>query len=566
MPEHDEPQDFHHDDQPAVRRGAEDVDDVLAAQAGNGDAFARLYERWFDRVLDLAFRVVHDRSLAADIAQDAFLSAHRNLASLADPFAFGGWLLRIARNRAYDRSERERRAVAVDDAQFASIERSGGSAMSAPSGFGVEDRLARASRPEEAAEDNELAALLWDAADALGDRDRDVLDLHLRHGLDPAEIAEVIGINRNAANQTMHRVRQRLAAAIGARVLWRSGAPKCAALQAELDAADVVGFGSESSRLIDRHAAHCEDCDAQRRIRLDPAVLFAATPILSVPALKAKVALALAAEGVPVPRPSDLLERSNGERTTEDPVRRQDPGDGVSRPGSDDPTIPMKPERPSGDGDVTMSQRARRAMLLGALVALVFVAVAIGYTVVPSDDVAIETSPSEVSNEPLPTSPIVTNGTSRPTTTRDVAAATTVDPRAATSTSQAVIVDPTSPPTNPPASTAAPPSATTSTVPPAPAATLRISRDTVGMPGYSPSSATAPRLTWSTTAVASVDVSGPNLTSSDLDGAAVVCPGIAGASYCTLTPSIGTVTYRLRGYDNSGELVVDRSVTLTVTV
>ena len=58
-----------------------------------------------------------------------------------------------------------------------------------------EDRLARLDDPRHVAEDTEIAALLWSAADALGDRDREVLDLALRHGLAPAEIAEVTGIN-----------------------------------------------------------------------------------------------------------------------------------------------------------------------------------------------------------------------------------------------------------------------------------------------------------------------------------------------------------------------------------
>lgn len=565
MPEYDEPQEPTDEERPAVRRGADDFDDVRAAQAGDPAAFARLYERWFDRVLDLAFRVVRDRELAADVAQDCFLRAHRNLASLGDPYAFGGWLLRIARNRAYDVVERERRAVAVDDAQLAIIERVGGAAMSAPSGFAVEDRLARATRPADAAEDNELVALLWEAADALGDRDRDVLDLHLRHGLEPAEVAEVIGINRNAANQSMHRVRQRLATAIGARVLWRSGSPKCDLLRADLEAAGIVEFGAEASRFIDRHAASCDGCEEQRRVRLDPAVLFAATPVLSIPALKAKVAAALAADGVVVDRP----DRHGGDSgdTGVHPNRARDDEVADARQSPDStPANTSTIQLASSPDEPAPSHRARRSMLVGALIALLFVGLAIGYTLLPNDDTtAIETATTPAPSEPLPTSPVVTSAPSSSATTRELATESSIDPRGATTTSSSIIVDPTTPPTNPPVATTSPP-ATTTTVPPAPAATLTISRSTVSLPGYSTSASTAPLLAWSTTNVATVEVSGPNLTRSDLDGNAVVCPGVASGSYCTLTPSIGTVTYRLRGYDNSGDVIVQRSVTLTVTV
>ena len=72
-----------------------------------------------------------------------------------------------------------------------------------------EDRLAAAVDPAQAMEDAELAALVWDAADALGDRDASLLDLHLRHGLSPAEIAEELGVKANAAHQSLHRMRDR---------------------------------------------------------------------------------------------------------------------------------------------------------------------------------------------------------------------------------------------------------------------------------------------------------------------------------------------------------------------
>ena len=48
---------------------------------------------------------------------------------------------------------------------------------------------------------------MWGAAEALGERDSEVLDLTLRLGMTPAEIADVVGTNRNAANQMVHRAR-----------------------------------------------------------------------------------------------------------------------------------------------------------------------------------------------------------------------------------------------------------------------------------------------------------------------------------------------------------------------
>ena len=76
-----------------------DAELVERARAGDQSAFGALYDTWFDRVYDLAFRVVRDGNAAADVAQDTFLSAWRELDALSDPAAFGGWVRRIAPTR-----------------------------------------------------------------------------------------------------------------------------------------------------------------------------------------------------------------------------------------------------------------------------------------------------------------------------------------------------------------------------------------------------------------------------------------------------------------------------------
>ena len=273
------------------RRGAEDARLVAALRAGDPDAFGRLYDKWFDRVHDLAFRILYDQEAAADVAQDAFVAAWRGIDTLDDDHAFGGWLLRIGRNGALNRKRKEQRSRPVDETQLAMIER----AQTRP-----EDLLGTIDDPAQVAANASVAALLWDAADALGERDRDVLDLQLRHGLTPNEVAEVVGLNRNAANQLVHRVRQRLGTAVGARTLWRDGTPSCAALRAELVAAEADEFDADAVRVIDRHANVCAECEGRRKQRLSPAAMFAALPILSLPALKAKVAAALMAQGAPM--------------------------------------------------------------------------------------------------------------------------------------------------------------------------------------------------------------------------------------------------------------------------
>ena len=182
----------------------------------------RLYDVWFDRIYDLVLRVVHDRDVAEEVGQEAFLSAWRNLAKLDDPMPFGGWLLRIARNGA-STGRAEKRAAASRRSGLAVIEYGGG-AVVAPAASASDAALARRTIPRSRPPTARSPPLVHEVVGALGERDAEVLDLQLRYGLTPAEIGEVIGLNRNAANQLCHRAEARFAAAFGARMLWNGSA------------------------------------------------------------------------------------------------------------------------------------------------------------------------------------------------------------------------------------------------------------------------------------------------------------------------------------------------------
>ncbi len=88
---------------------------VLAAREDQGDAFGELFNRWFDSSWNVARTIVRQDDLAADVAQDALLTAWQRLDQLDDPDAFGGWLLRITRNRALNRLQREQRSKPTED-------------------------------------------------------------------------------------------------------------------------------------------------------------------------------------------------------------------------------------------------------------------------------------------------------------------------------------------------------------------------------------------------------------------------------------------------------------------
>ena len=107
---------------------------VRRMAAGDGDAFARFYDRYAPMVYPLVLRIVRDRSDAADVLQDVFWETWRS-AGTYDP-ARGtpeAWIVTRARTRAIDRVRSMRRrsetfVAPMDDAMTAAPAESGGDA------------------------------------------------------------------------------------------------------------------------------------------------------------------------------------------------------------------------------------------------------------------------------------------------------------------------------------------------------------------------------------------------------------------------------------------------------
>lgn len=93
--------------------GLQDRRDVLAAQAGDRRAFARLVARYTRRVHDLARRMLRDPFEAEDVAQHAFLNAWRALDRFEPDRPFRNWLLRIASNLCRNRLAARKRSREV---------------------------------------------------------------------------------------------------------------------------------------------------------------------------------------------------------------------------------------------------------------------------------------------------------------------------------------------------------------------------------------------------------------------------------------------------------------------
>lgn len=88
--------------------------ELLRRAASDPACFGELVSRHQAFVFGAAFRVTKDRSLAEDIAQDAFLKAFRVADSYRGEGPVRGWLYRIAQNLALNAVTRSRETPSDD--------------------------------------------------------------------------------------------------------------------------------------------------------------------------------------------------------------------------------------------------------------------------------------------------------------------------------------------------------------------------------------------------------------------------------------------------------------------
>lgn len=181
-----------------------DADLVARALAGSERAFGDLVRRYERPIFSLIVRMVHDASIAEDVAQETFLKAFRRLDTFDPTRKFSSWLFKIAHNATLDHLRRPSLDTlpleAHDDgeADFASV---------------LADE--KSESPEAGAGRYDLARALDRGLRGLRPDYAEVLLLRFRQGLSYQEIAEVTGQPLGTVKTNIHRARKELATALG---------------------------------------------------------------------------------------------------------------------------------------------------------------------------------------------------------------------------------------------------------------------------------------------------------------------------------------------------------------
>jgi RNA polymerase sigma factor (sigma-70 family) len=172
---------------------------VEVAQRGDVASFNELVRLYEGRVYNVCYRMLGDPDSAADAAQDAFLSAFRNLRSFRGG-SFRSWMLRIATNTCYDvlRVRKRRPSVSLD---IEADDESDSSPLQ------IADT---AESPDDFAQRRELAAAIQHGLTLLPDEQRIVLILSDIQGLPYEEIAQITNTNLGTIKSRLSRGRARL--------------------------------------------------------------------------------------------------------------------------------------------------------------------------------------------------------------------------------------------------------------------------------------------------------------------------------------------------------------------
>lgn len=180
-----------------------DQEIVALAREGREAAYRELIRRYERPVFSLILRMVRDRQLAEDLAQETFIKALNAIATYRPEFKFSSWIFKIANNAAIDHLRRREvdtlsldgspNATSQDDIEATALQ--------------VGDK---GETPLAELEARELGTAIEKAIGALRPEYRSCIMLRHVEGLAYEEIAQLLDLPLGTVKTYIHRARHEL--------------------------------------------------------------------------------------------------------------------------------------------------------------------------------------------------------------------------------------------------------------------------------------------------------------------------------------------------------------------
>ncbi|MFB4299261.1 RNA polymerase sigma factor [Actinomadura sp. NTSP31] len=238
-------------------------DERLARELAAGDpgALMQVMDRYAARLYDYCHALLRDQEPAAGALHDALVAAYANVPVLREPERFRGWLYALARNECMRRLRDPDRPAERHEAPEAG------------DGFLDGEELARRL---------EARRLVHGALAGLRGREREALDLLLRHGLDAADVGAVLGLDAQEATDLTGTALARLDDALAAAHVAHAGRDECPAVADLADDGDWPLPPPAVRRLV-HHIQDCPVCSERRRRNVSAARLLNVLPVAMMP-------------------------------------------------------------------------------------------------------------------------------------------------------------------------------------------------------------------------------------------------------------------------------------------
>ena len=250
-------------DIPTGARAGSPTDDQLLAAARQGDAAAleTLLLRYQPQLYRFGLRMCGNVEDAGEVAQESLIAMARSLRDFRGDSSVSSWLYTIARRFCIKKRRLSRFAPTRQES------------LDAP-GTDAARRLADpAPSPEQTASNQELAAALTRAIDALDPSQREVLLLRDVEGFSAPEVARILGASVDAVKSRLHRarvaVREELAPLLGRPATALAHGARCPDvltlfsqhLEGEIDPTVCATMEAHLAR-----CSHCRDaCESLKR-------------------------------------------------------------------------------------------------------------------------------------------------------------------------------------------------------------------------------------------------------------------------------------------------------------
>ncbi|MBX6333284.1 MAG: sigma-70 family RNA polymerase sigma factor [Gemmatimonadaceae bacterium] len=185
-----------------------DADVAALAKEGRDAAFRELIRRYERPVFSIIYRMVRDREVAEDLAQDTFVKVLNHIDRYRPEFKFSSWLFKIANNLTIDHlRKRQLDTVSIDGSPHAATE-----AEAVATSLDVQSR---GESPLDEIEARELGTAIERAVARLRPEYRACIMLRHVEGRSYEEIAATLDLPLGTVKTYIHRARHELRDMLG---------------------------------------------------------------------------------------------------------------------------------------------------------------------------------------------------------------------------------------------------------------------------------------------------------------------------------------------------------------